>query len=228
MPVPPQNVHANNHVPPPLSQSEQAKLRAWWHQLSEDLSGPFQGKSPFDPTEAMLSNQPQWTKLTLPSGKVKETPINIAGRVSDRLDRWILLDPLAGAKLAAPITPNWENGVKPQSVGFRQKTMNTETEIEALSDLIAEYKCLGALGLEQDPNSEDPDRFVMSIFPVVKNDKGSWRLVANARAINLYIHKKHFKQEGLVEVRDTILQGDFLSTTDLSNAYLHLDGQEEW
>ena len=155
---------------------------------------------------------------------MKEVPLGIAGRVSLRVERWEQLDPVAGRKLAEPISPNWEDGIRPEQVRCSGRQPKTEQEALVLLDLLKEYQLLGAL--ERDP---DPlERFVMSVYPVTKKEKGSWRLVANARALNEWIYKKSFKQEGLKEVKVTVNRGDWLCGTDLSNAYVHLDGAEEW
>ena len=172
----------------------------------------------------MLLDQPRYAQLQLASGKTKEVPLGVAGRVSRRVHRWEVLDPVIGRKLAEPIVPNWDHGAKPAAVECKLKALPSLEERVAMDDLLKEYEMLGCF--EQDPTNHD--RYVMSMFPVTKKEKGSWRLVSNARPINVHIHKSHFKQEGLKDVEQILERNDWQCCTDLSSAFIHLAGTEEW
>ena len=165
--------------PPPLHRAERRRLQGWWSSLAEELPEPFQGKDPFAPTEQLLRDQPALEAVQLPSGKVKEVPIGMAGRVSRRVDRWERLSPLAGRLVAAPIVPNWENGVRPDRVHCAARVLNSPAEHAALEDLLVEYIALGAL----EPDPEEEARFPMGVFPVPKKQPGDWRMCANARVV---------------------------------------------
>ena len=207
------------------NEQEQCELEQWCAKLRTALPNCFNGVDLFtQDTKSLLRNQPRFGELTLNSGKTKLVPINLAGRVSEFQDRWQQLDPVMGAKLAAPILPNWEGGIPPPPFNKGERVLKTEVEIAALKDLMAEYEMLGAI--EKDP-SQNPG-WVMQVFPIQKKEPGSWRLISAAIHSNPYVHKAKFKQEGIKEVQSTLVQGDFLSTTDVKDAYPHQNGAEGW
>ncbi len=71
------------------------------------------------------------------------------------------------------------------------------------------------------------DRFYSRMFLVPK--KGNkWRPVLDLRSINKYIYKKHFKQEGVHTLRNTIKKDDWMIKIDLSDAYLHVPVRENF
>ncbi|MGH2638358.1 MAG: hypothetical protein ACRDF4_03600, partial [Rhabdochlamydiaceae bacterium] len=63
--------------------------------------------------------------------------------------------------------------------------------------------------------------FYSQLFVVPKKD-GKHRPVIDCRKLNHFLHKEHFKMEGLMTVRDLIRPGDWMITIDIQDAYLHL------
>lgn len=108
--------------------------------MVRDLPDPFRGVSPFAETKEVLRNQPSYTTLQTTNGP-KEVPVIIAGRVTRHLDRWLRLDPKAGAIVAGEVSPNWANGVRPPPLGVLPRK-GTPVEEAAKEDLLREYELL--------------------------------------------------------------------------------------
>ena len=62
--------------------------------------------------------------------------------------------------------------------------------------------------------------FYSNLFLVTKKD-GGFRPVINLSGLNHYIKKKTFRMATLKDVSQTLRQGDWASTIDLKDAYLH-------
>ena len=63
--------------------------------------------------------------------------------------------------------------------------------------------------------------FYSSMFVIPKRN-GGFRPVFNLKKLNQFIHAPHFKMETLQEVTKLIKESDYLTSIDLSDAFLHI------
>ncbi|WP_297403118.1 reverse transcriptase domain-containing protein [Hydrogenophaga sp.] len=62
----------------------------------------------------------------------------------------------------------------------------------------------------------------LSSFFVVPKKGGKWRGVLNLRWVNSFIQPRHFKMEGMREMRTLVRKGDWMTSVDLQSAYWHV------
>ena len=63
--------------------------------------------------------------------------------------------------------------------------------------------------------------FYSPVF-VVKKKTGDFRLIFNLRILNGFIHMKRFKMDTIRHVREALRQGEWTTSLDLKDAYLHV------
>lgn len=63
---------------------------------------------------------------------------------------------------------------------------------------------------------------VNPIFFVVPKKNGEWRSILDLKYVNQYIHLKHFHMELLKSIVDTLQPGEYMTSLDLTEAYLHV------
>lgn len=63
---------------------------------------------------------------------------------------------------------------------------------------------------------------IYSIFFTVPKKNGDWRSVLDLKFINSFIKLKHFHMESLKSITDALQPGEFLTSLDLTEAYLHV------
>ena len=147
--------------------------------------------------------------------------VKIGGRLSEFYNEWEY------------ITDNWwvldsvKNGVKLQfdSVPIMHDTPtefygNKDNE-NVIDKEVTELLGKGAIELV-DNQDNNPNVFYSRIFVVPKKEKGKWRAVLDLRDFNNFVTKKHFKMEGLQEVREALHKGDYMTRIDLTDAYYHV------
>lgn len=61
--------------------------------------------------------------------------------------------------------------------------------------------------------------FLSGIFLIPKKIPGEWRPIINLKALNQFIVHRHFKMEGIITVRHSVRQGDWLAKLDIQDAY---------
>jgi hypothetical protein len=57
---------------------------------------------------------------------------------------------------------------------------------------------------------------------VIPKKNGGYRPVFNLKALNAYVHCPHFKLESIQQVIKLIKKGDFFTSVDLTDAFLHI------
>ena len=85
-------------------------------------------------------------------------------------------------------------------------------EVQALLDKKA---------IEFVPPEKENEGFYSTFFIVQKKPEGL-RPILNLRPLNQYIQKRHFKMESLRSVKRALKPGDWMSTVDLKDAYMHV------
>ena len=144
----------------------------------------------------------------------------VGGKLQLFKDRWKELDPWAarivaeGLKLEVEVEP--EGSVPREFRGEKEKEKIVEkTHREFLEKGVVEPVPHGDLG-----------GHYSLLFPVPKKG-GKWRGVLDLRQLNDQLAKEHFKMEGLHTVRETLRQGDWMTSLDLQDAYNHIPMAEE-
>ena len=61
--------------------------------------------------------------------------------------------------------------------------------------------------------------YISHHFWVPKKGPNEWRPIIYLKPLNQFRKYKHFKMEGIVTVRHTVRQGDFMAIVDLTDAY---------
>lgn len=61
--------------------------------------------------------------------------------------------------------------------------------------------------------------YISRYFLVPKKGPNEWRPIINLKPLNQFLRYRHFKMEGIVTVRHTVRQGDFMAKIDLTDAY---------
>ena len=87
----------------------------------------------------------------------------------------------------------------------------TQTLQDEISDLLQKQ----AIRLA-DPHLPD---FYSQMFVVPKKD-GGWRPIINLKSLNSYLCIPHFKLENIQNLKDVLLQNDYMAKVDLKDAYL--------
>lgn len=105
----------------------------------------------------------------------------------------------------------------PPSVAKRGPTFRGSPEQKkALAEQIEHWLQLGVIEPDDHPRS-----LISLLFPVPKSD-GRLRWVLDSRRLNEHIVKQRFKLEGLSDVRAMLQPEDWLTSLDLTDAYLHV------
>lgn len=108
----------------------------------------------------------------------------------------------------------------PLSTHFHQFNHNLSADQSQLLDTsISELLTKQAIELVD--NSQDCLSFISPMF-VIPKKTGGHRPVFNLRALNSYVDCPHFKMETLQQVSLMIEQGDYMTSIDMSDAFLHL------
>ncbi len=68
------------------------------------------------------------------------------------------------------------------------------------------------------PTQQEAKGFTSQLFSVPKKDGGT-RPIINLKALNLFVHKVHFKMEGIHMLKDVLKKGDWMTKIDLKDAY---------
>ncbi|XP_053154764.1 uncharacterized protein LOC128346006 [Hemicordylus capensis] len=63
---------------------------------------------------------------------------------------------------------------------------------------------------------------VFSLLFLIPKRDGSWRAVLNLKRLNRFVKKRSFRMESLRTIKAAIHPGNWLASTDLSEAYLHV------
>ena len=87
----------------------------------------------------------------------------------------------------------------------------------ALAQVIDEWLLRGII----EPCMDDDALFSL-LFPVPKKTPGSWRFVLDSRFLNQHLVHRRFRLESLPEIRALMQPGDWLTSIDLSDAFLHV------
>ncbi len=66
------------------------------------------------------------------------------------------------------------------------------------------------------PTQQEAKGFTSQLFSVPKKDGGT-RPIINLKALNLFVHKVHFKMEGIHMLKDVLKKGDWMT-----NSKMHL------
>eukprot|EP00736_Rhodelphis_marinus_P001584 Rmarinus@m.22682 len=90
--------------------------------------------------------------------------------------------------------------------------------LKAMQDTIDEYILKGMLQICQNSHSTG----LVSLFFPVQKKNGKWRGCLDLRPLNSHIPCPHFKMEGLQDVRHLVMQNDWLTKVDISDAYPHV------
>lgn len=142
------------------------------------------------------------------------TPV-VGGRLQGHATRWKELDQWAG-KLV-------EEGLRLGVTGeptARPREFSGSSEHERIVERThREFVEKGAV--EPVPAGEHGAGAYALLFPVPKKG-GKWRGVLDLRQLNESIKKDHFKMEGLHTVKETLRPGDWMTSLDIQDAYLHI------
>lgn len=93
-------------------------------------------------------------------------------------------------------------------------SQRSNTEVKILSDAI--FKLLKKKAIR--PCKPTSGQFVSTYFTVPKPD-GSHRFILNLKKLNKFIVTEHFKLEDLRAAMKLVMQGDFMASIDLEDAY---------
>lgn len=63
---------------------------------------------------------------------------------------------------------------------------------------------------------------VYSIFFTVHKKNGHWQFILNLKYMNQFIRLQHFHMESLKSITDALQQGEFMTSLDLTETYLHV------
>ena len=86
----------------------------------------------------------------------------------------------------------------------------------ALDSALAEYlRC----SIIEEVSDVGDEYYVSNVFPVVKRDGLSARVILNFKSLNPYIKFEHFKMDNLPTILPLISQGCWFASLDLMNAY---------
>ena len=92
----------------------------------------------------------------------------------------------------------------------------SQQDQQALDSALAEYLRCGIIEEVCDVNEES---YVSNVFPVVKRDGLSARVILNLKSLNPYIKYEHFKMDSLTTILPLITQDCWFASLDLMNAY---------
>ena len=122
-------------------------------------------------------------------------------------DPWIL-DQILGHKLELVRSP-YQRQPPEETHLARDQSQLLANEIKKLEEK-------GAISPSHQPVPEQG--FVSRMFLVPKKG-GSWRPIIDLRNLNKFIHKEHFKMEGIHLVENLLQKGDWAVKIDLKDAY---------
>lgn len=153
---------------------------------------------------------------------INSEDVHIGGKLSEYYSEW------------KNITDNWwvldsiKNGVKlqfdetPIMDSMPTEYYGNSANEKIIDNEINELLKKGAIELVTDTENDSDNTFYSRIFVVPKKEKGKWRAVLDLRELNKFVTKKHFKMEGLQEVREALHKGDYMTRIDLTDAYYHV------
>lgn len=75
--------------------------------------------------------------------------------------------------------------------------------------------------IEMVPHAQHRSGFYSRLFLVPKSS-GGWQAILDLKSLNRYITYRRFKMHSLQTILECIQEGDFLSSIDLTEAYLHV------
>ena len=95
----------------------------------------------------------------------------------------------------------------------------TLDELVILRPLVQEYLRLGAIRIWEGSHK---NVFLNKIFPIVKADGKSHRLIFNAKPINRFVNAPQFAMDTVMKAMQSVHVDDLLASADLSNAYMSI------
>ncbi len=105
----------------------------------------------------------------------------------------------------------------PEFFGPKEKEKEIKKHVEELLEKDAIYQVNGTKARQG----------VTSPLLLVKKKNGKWRPCMDLRFVNRALPYKKFKMEGLKQLRQMIKKGDFMTSIDLKDGYLHVPIAEE-
>ena len=127
--------------------------------------------------------------------------------------KWVL------RTIESGVTWTWKTG--PPSQSFRAAKGRLGDE-KVLKDELESLRSKGAVVFRHELPAPAEPTFVASYFAVPKKDKDKYRPIANLKPLNKSIVNSKFKMESVKTVRKWLVEGAFLISLDLSDAYLSL------
>ena len=130
-------------------------------------------------------------------------------------DRWAALSEFIGKLLERGVEPEWERQ-PPLDMDFGEFRRANQEEAKLIDQ---EHKKL--LSAEAIEPVKDSGGCVCRMFLVSKKSGGQ-RPVINLKPVNPFVVYRHFKMEGLQNVKEQLEERDWMVTVDLRDAYLHV------
>ena len=120
-------------------------------------------------------------------------------------DPWVLMTVSLGYKLDFTINPLFQRHAPPNAIMDALKSYLWDEEVNALITKGA--------GVEAGKEAGN----ISHHFWVPKKGPNEWRTIIYLKPLNQFRKYKHFKMEGIVTVRHTVRQGDFMAKVDLTD-----------
>jgi hypothetical protein len=149
-----------------------------------------------------------------PRPNIPESSV-VGGRLQLFAEQWSTADPFLGSVIQQGVFVQFADGPPPPYDAGESSFAPSETVLvrEEVNKLITK----GAVR----PVPEYEAFLVCSMFLVDKKG-GSYRPVLNLKPLNLHTAPKHFKMEGMPVVKESLQEGDWMCTVDLSDAFFHV------
>jgi hypothetical protein len=154
-----------------------------------------------------------------PTPSIPKSPL-VGGRLFLFEEQWSASDPFLGSIVREGVWIQWVDG-EPRPYDAGESTFSPPETILVQDEI---DQLLAKAAIEEIP--EDGAYFVTSMFLVDKKG-GSYRPVLNLKPLNIHTAPKHFKLEGMPVVRDSLQDGDWMCTVDLSDAFFHIPLHQE-
>jgi len=122
-------------------------------------------------------------------------------------DPWVLATVTSGFKLEFIDYPPFQRHIPPNATMDASQFSLCDEEVNALITKGAVVEAGAEVG------------YISRYFLVPKKGPNNWRPIINLKPLNQFLKYRHFKMEGIVTVRHTVRQGDFMAKIDLTDAY---------
>ncbi len=122
-------------------------------------------------------------------------------------DPWVLATVTSGFKLEFIDYPPFQRHIPPNATMDASQFSLCDEEVNALITKGAVVEAGAEVG------------YISRYFLVPKKGPNNWRPIINLKPLNQFLKYRHFKMEGIVTVRHTVRQGDFMAKIDLTEAY---------